>query len=238
MLRFSKQHAIRIIGIVSALGIGVALCLFGDGFVVGQGEIQTDTRLEIGLWTQGTLIEQTFTASQNNLARLDVWINSYRSWDSPFLECRLFESDLQQQPVEFTYGELHQHLKEVRVKRLNGWLLSPHMFNPFEFEPIPDSQGKRYLLSIQSPELTRGGSSIILASARKRLDDEQFFVNGTRKESDLAFRALYAQSRVHVLQKTFARIALQKPAPFSFPSVYYLLFFVYIAILILFVRQL
>jgi hypothetical protein len=87
------------------------------------------------------------------------------------------------------------------------------MFNTFAFEPISDSQGKRYLLSIQAPDLKQGGSTILLASSRKRLDFDRFFVDGQAKDSDLAFRALYALPRYQLIPKTAAHIALQKPFP-------------------------
>lgn len=238
MRHFSKSRIIGEVVLLFALGVMLLVGLFRNGAVVGGHEIQTDIRLEIGLWTKGTLIEQTFASSRNNLSRIDFWVRSYRPWDSPSLECRLFEFDGQEPIDALSYRELHSHFREVRVKRLNGWMFSPHMFNRFEFEPIPDSQGKRYLLSIRSPELKRGGSSILLASARKRLDVELFLVNGIRMDSDLAFRALYAQPRLQILQRTFARIALQKPAPFSFSWCYYLLFGGYLIIMVLLARLL
>ena len=237
MWRFSKQQKIIAFGICAAVAFGVFV-FQQRGLVIGHRENQTDVRLEIGLWTTATLIEQTFTASQPQLTRIDFWIDSYRPWDSPSLECQLFEFDSHQPVTALSYHELRAHLKEVRARRLNGWLLSPHMFNAFEFEPLPDSQGKRYLFAISSPNLRRGGSSILLASARKRFDDELFFVDGARKENDLAFRALYARPNIELIQNTAARLALQKPAPFSFPVVYYLLFGSYLAMMILFIRLL
>jgi len=239
MRHSSKQRAMRAIIIaMAAIGFSGLFCMVGNGLIVGRRENQTDIRLEIGLWTQGTLIEQTFTASENNLSRLDFWIDSYRPWDSPFLECRIFELHMPQFSKTLPYRNLRAHLKEVRSDRLNGWLLSPHMFNAFAFEPIPDSQGKRYLFSIQSPELKQGGSSIILASAKKRLDDELFFVDGTLKENDLAFRAMYAQPRLQVILKILARMARQKPAPLNVPFTYALLFGSYLAMLLVLIRRL
>ena len=236
MWRFSKQHRIIAIGI-AAVAFGVFL-FQQRGVMIGIHENQTDVRLEIGFWTTGTLIEQTFTASQPQLTRIDFWIDSYRPWDSPSLECRLFEFDSRQPVAALSYHELRAHLKEVRAKRLNGWLLSPHMFNAFKFEPLPDSQGKRYLFSISSPNLRRGGSSILLASSRKRLDHELFFVDGARKDNDLAFRALYARPSIELIQHTAARLALQKPAPLSSSAFYYLMFGSYLAMMILFIRLL
>lgn len=183
-------------------------------------------------------IEQTFLASQNNLTRIDFRLDSHRPWDTPSLVCRLFEIDIQEQPAELPYQSLHNHLIEVRSQRIDGWLLSPHTFNTFAFEPIPDSQRKRYLLSIQAPDLKQGGSTIILASANKRFEADQFFIDGQSKESDLAFRALYALPRYQLIPKTAARIALQKPFPFSQPVVLYLLVGLYLALLLLLVWRL
>ncbi|GAK57903.1 hypothetical protein U27_04875 [Candidatus Vecturithrix granuli] len=210
----------------------------GNGVVIGQHENQTDIRLEIGFLSRDMRIEQTFLASQNNLTRIDFRLDSHRPWDTPSLVCRLFELDIQAQPAELSYQSLNEHLIEVRSQRLDGWLLSPHTYNTFAFEPIPDSQGKRYLLSIQAPDLKQGGSTIILASPKKRFESDQFFVGNQPKNSDLAFRALYALPRYQLIPKTAAHVALQKPFPFSQPAVLYLLVGLYFTLLFLLVWRL
>lgn len=234
MRHFFKQHISFVIAAIAVIIVLAGVLFFsGNGVVIGRRENQTDTRLEIGIWTRDTRLEQTFSASQNNLARIDFWLDSHRPWDTPSLLCRLFELDIQGQPGDFSYQALREHLTEVRSKRLNGWLLSPHMFNTFAFEPISDSQGKRYLLSIQAPDLKQGGSTILLASSRKRLDFDRFFVDGQAKDSDLAFRALYALPRYQLIPKTATHIALQKPFPFSQPAVLYILTGLYFTLLFL-----
>lgn len=224
---------VSLILIICSVILGIVL-LQGNGLIVGHEENQNDRNLELGLWTPGTKIEQTFIASQDNLSRIDVAFESYQPWDSPYLDCRLFEIDTPENPHNLTYEFIRNHRREIRYKRINGWLLSIHMFNSFSFAPIADSQNKRYLFSIQSPGLKQGGTSIVLASPGDRYEHGNLFVNREKQKGDLAFRALYEQPRKQVIQRSFARLALYKPIPFSKPVSYYLLFGGYIALLLTF----
>jgi hypothetical protein len=206
----------------------------GHGVVIGDDENQDDTRLELGIWASDTIFEQTFVASQNNLCRLDFFVDSYHPWDSPYLDCRLFEIDTAENPQNLTYEFIRRNMQEVRYNRINGWLISGHMPNSFSFAPIADSRKKRYLLSIQSPGLKRGGSSILLASPRERYEKGNLFVNGEKKEGDLGFRVFYEKPRIQLIRQSFTRLALQKPYPFSKSATYYMLFGVYLMLLIMF----
>lgn len=221
------------------LWIGIAFVCVGylilgkDGVVVGERQLQSDNSFEIGIWTPEMTFAQSFRGIQENLCRIDFWLDSYRPWDSPYLELRLFEIRTERVPYELSYDDISKNKREVRRARINGWLLSPHMFNSFRFEPLPDSKGKQYLLSIQSPDLKAGGSSIIRASSRKRLETEAFFLDGQQQERDLAFRIMYQQPRLKLLKETIHRLSLEKPHPFSSPAFYYLLFLVYLALILL-----
>ena len=204
----------------------------GKGMIIGKRENQTNIDLEVGLWTSGTVVEQTFMASMDNLCRIDFYIDSYYPWDSPYLECRLFEIQTDENPANLTYQFIQVHRDEVRFKRLNGWTLSGHMFNSFSFPPIPQSEGKRYLFSIQSPGLKKGGSSILLASPEDRYQYYgNLFINEEKKDGDLAFRVLYQKPRNWLIQKSIARLVLEKPSIFSSPLAFYLLFLLYLGLL-------
>ena len=211
----------------------------GHGLVIGREEKQEDKNLEMGIWSHETRFEQTFIASQNNLCRIDFFVDSYRPWESPYLDLRLFEIPTAENPHNLSYEIIRNTSKEVRYKRLNGWLLSYHMFNNFSFAPIADSQNKRYLLSIQSPGLKKGStSSILLASTEERYEDGNLFLNGEKQEGDLTFRALYEQPRIQVIRQSVTSLTLQKPYPFSKPVMYYVLFLGYIIGLVVFFFQL
>ena len=221
------------IGILGGVLIGFGIWfLAGNGVRIGSQENQDDIRFEIGIWTSETRIEQTFIASQNQLCRLDFAVKTYHPWSNPYLDCRLFEIQTGENPAQLSYEILARNVKEVRHKRLNGWLISGHMFNSFVFDPIADSRNKRYLFSIQAPGLKNNGGSILLASSEKRYESGNLFVNGQKQDRDLGFRALYAQPKIMLIQKSVARLALQKPFPFSKPVAYYVLFGMYLIMLI------
>jgi len=222
---------------ISCLIVGIIL-LQGNGVVIGRHENQNDIRSEVGLWTSGTKIEQTFIASQNKLCRIDFFVKSYHPWDNPYLDCRLFEINTAENPSDLSYEFITKNIKEVRYKRINGWLISGHMPNSFSFAPIADSQNKRYFLSIQSPGLKRGGTGILLTSPRERYEQGNLFENGEKQERDLGFRTLYEEPRTQLIQQSFARLALQKPCLFSTSASFYVLFGVYIVLLLMFLYRL
>lgn len=227
-----------LIGMVCCIG-GVVWFLLGTGVIIGEEEFQDDKNLEIGIWSSGQQIEQTFAASRNELCRVDFLLDSYHPWDVPYLDCTLLAIETPEiVPRELTAEWLDRHAKPIRGKRLNGWLLSGHMFNPFSFEPIADSQGKYYVLRILAPKVRKGGSSILLASPEERYEGGRFFVDGEPQRGDLAFRALYWQPRTEIIQRVGNRLALQKPAPFSSPAVYYGLFGMYLVGVLVFLALL
>ncbi len=206
--------------------------LWGNGVVIGEHENQQDNSAEVGLWTSGTKIEQTFIASQDNLCRVDFYIDSFHPWDVPYLDCYLFEIMTEDIPYDLSYTCITSHMTQIRYTRLNGWGISGHMFNACPFAPIEDSQNKRYLLSIQAPVIKHGGSSILMASSRERYDYGNLFINEEPMPRDLAFRALYQHRRLDVIQQSIERLALQKPALFSSPVSYYGLFIGYVMLLV------
>ena len=233
----SSAARYRFLGLVSGLFCIIAGVWFwlGTGVIIGYHETQNDKNLEIGIWSSGMRIEQTFIASRNDLSRVDFALDSYHPSAVPYLECTLLEIETPEPlPRELTTEWILQHAKSVRHTRLNGWLLSGHMFNRFSFEPLADSEGKHYLLTILAPEVRKGGASILLASPEERYESGAFFVNGERQRGDLAFRALYRQSRVKIIQRVLAKLTLQKSFPFSSSVVYYVLFGAYIGGVLLF----
>ena len=210
--------------------------LYGNGLIVGEEEKQDDKDREVGIWTPDTTIEQTFIASRNNLSRLEVAFDSYQPWNSPYLNVRLFEIETTENPHDLTYEFILQHLTQVRFKRVNGWLLSIHTYNSFSFEPIEDSHNKRYLISITSPGVKHGGTSILLASRKERYEDGNLFVDGEKQNGDLSFRALYRLPRIQLFPRIAERLALYKPFPFSKPVVYYGIFLAYVLLCAAFLR--
>lgn len=229
---------IRIAGLGAGCLLAGMLVVFGHGARIGDRQSQNDNTAEFGIWVSGATFEQTFTAVDDHLCRIDFWIDSFRPWDTPGLECRLYELDVPVAPYTLTYNDIRQQLTEVRTVTLNGWRLSPHMFNACTFEPIPNARGKRYLFALHAPEVRRGGSSILTASSRKRWDDDNFFVNGRQYDTDLTCRMLYQTPRLAILRDSMARIALSKPFPFSSPIVIALLFGVYAVLLLVLVWRL
>lgn len=204
----------------------------GNGVELGRNENQHDKSREFGIWSPGMLFEQSFRASQDRLCRIDVAIDSYHAWETPYLVFRLYALPEEIDPAEASYHALHEKRQPIRSKRLNGWLISPHTFQSISFAAIPVSAGKPYLFTLESPEVSQGGTSILLGSPEDRYEEGALFVNGEKQEGDLAFRALYQKAKLQIIRDIANRLALQKPFPFSMPIIYYLIGIAYITIVV------
>ncbi|PIE34545.1 hypothetical protein CSA56_07440 [candidate division KSB3 bacterium] len=230
MIKIGRTWLSIVLLIASLLGAGGLYLCFGSGVFVGDRQNQNDNAVEVGIWTSDDTFEQTFIALHPNLSRLDFWVDSYHPWSSPYLECRISELTSTDHASELTYDMIRRQSREVHSVKISGWLISGHMANSCSFEPISDSQGKQYVFSLRSPALKKGGGSILLSSSKDRYDRGSFFVNGEKKDVDLAFRVLYQRPYRQLIRSALNRLVLRKPFPLSKTWFVSLLFLMYLGL--------
>lgn len=119
--------------VAALLALGTAaLALGGWSFRVRDLDVRSDPRrVSIGAVQPGTVTGEVFTAVRDGLERVDVAVTT-------FTEQALDEVEL----VLRADGPEGAELRRVRAARLEpasqgGWLV-------FEFEPVPDSAGRRF----------------------------------------------------------------------------------------------
>jgi len=124
------------------------------------------------------IVGQSFFATENRLNRIDISMAAG--------EQDTFED------VIFHLTEANGTTESVIVT-VNAEQIMNNEFNSFIFDPIPDSKGKSYVFSIQSPESTPGNAIAIWYN-----DDESIpyaggsaIINNTPIKGDLRFKAYY-----------------------------------------------
>lgn len=123
---------------------------------------------------RGRRIAQTFVCPANDLSRIDVRLS--KPPDSP--SCHLL----------FTLHEDHDAGQEVAAYRL----FSPHIIDgTWTFIPLPvqcDSAGKRYRLTVESPDAAPGVTLSALASEATADGAGQLSIDGAPVEGSLCFQ--------------------------------------------------
>ena len=128
---------------------------------------------------QGRSIAQSFVCPSNELSRIDVKMSNFARPNSCHVVFRLRQEDGQQE--------------EIAVHRL----LSSHMIDGgWAVIPIPgqvDSAGRRYLLTLESPDATPGQAVTAMASNDTVYQEGQLSINGQPAEGSLCFQ-VYCRS--------------------------------------------
>jgi len=96
----------------------------------------------IGELTGGQVYSQTFQASAPNLCRVDVLFATFGRINTPDLIFRLKESPTAK--------------LDLVTHTVSASLFRDNCFYPFTFAPLPNSAGKHYSFSIESPDAVRG----------------------------------------------------------------------------------
>jgi SAM-dependent methyltransferase len=123
---------------------------------------------------QGRTIAQSFICPENHLSRIDVKLSNLGRSNNCHVLFRLREQGGAQQEVA-AYRLYAPHVIE------EGW----------SFVPIPDqaqSAGRRYLLTLESPDGVFGQAVTAMASNGRAYRDGQLYVDGESLEGSLCFQ--------------------------------------------------
>lgn len=124
------------------------------------------------------IVEQSFFATENGLYRIDI--NMAASEQDAF------------EDVIFHLKEVNSTRESIVITK-NARQIMNNEFNSFIFDPMPDSKGKSYVFSIQSPESNSANSIAIWYNddSASPYAGGTAFVNNTPLEGDLRFKAYY-----------------------------------------------
>ena len=123
-----------------------------------------------------TRVGQTFTATKNNLARIDV---SFRK--------------LGQIPtyVQFTLYEMDTERKIILKKRFNTSQILQNKYSSISFKLQQRSLGKKYLFVFYSPDSTFKNSLQAWINNQNLYRDGEYYLNNQAETGDLVFRIYY-----------------------------------------------
>jgi hypothetical protein len=134
-----------LIGLVSASLVAV-VSNFVDVKQAGT-EIKRYTT-NAGELTGDLLVGQTFVAGKDNLSAVSVMFATYSGRNNTA-------------PVQFHLKESFSSNEDLRAVKVASSKLGDNQFYRFEFDPIPDSQGKTYFFAVVSPEGSEGNAVTI-----------------------------------------------------------------------------
>lgn len=149
------------------------------GLVGGNRDIALNRKPAhiVGELVQGRRVGQSFTAQHDNLYRIDLLVATYGRRNTRDVVLHLKES-----------VDASQDLATVH---LNASLLRDNAYATFMFEPQPESSGRSYYLSVESPESVPGDAVSLWAYNQVDLDDAQRYENRNAREGQLIFGLFY-----------------------------------------------
>lgn len=146
-----------------------------------------------GELTVDTLVGQTFTAQENNLASVRVMFATYSGRNNT-------------EPVRFYLRSSIHSKDDIRTAQVKPSELGDNRLHAFRFEPIPDSAGKQYFFFVVSPASTPGnavtidldtrdpyysGSAYIVRGQGSSITDPVVLERSGKPTQDVAFALQY-----------------------------------------------
>ncbi len=178
--------------IFAGIAIAIVACLLLFIHVPEVGDSQPVRTQNSGELIGGSLVGQTFVASQDNLTSIRVMMATYSGRDNTHsVLFNLYDS------VSFT--------SPIRTVSARPQDFGDNQFHSFSFEAVPDAKGKTFFFAVTSPESVRGnaiainihgkdpypaGVGYIVRDQQAELSDDALRASG-KQNIDLAFEASY-----------------------------------------------
>lgn len=188
--------------------LAIALVTLADD-VLGQPEFDTEistithslndlANIPAGEITAGTRVRQTFLATDPNLSRVEVRLATYQRRNHA--------------PLVFSLEEYLSAEASLRTVVAEPDTISDGEYYTFEFPPIPDSAGKTFMLTLESPQGTPGDAFTAWLGTCDCYPGGTALVNGEEHPGrDLAFRVGYHYEVTSVLDELINRMSQYKP---------------------------
>ena len=154
--------------------------------------------LPAGEITVGVTLGQTFRATEPNLDRVEIMLATYQRMNTAPLLFSLYEYRAGQAPLRTVVAEPES--------------ISDNKYYTFELAPIPDSAGKAFLLTLESPEAVLGDAFTAWLGRCDCYPEGTALLNGEEQLGrDLAFRVGYHNEVTSVLSELINRMSQYKP---------------------------
>lgn len=134
---------------------------------------QEESNTPVGEITGKKEIGQTFYSSYNKLNRIDVMLATYNRENS--------------QEVIFHLKKSPSDKEDIYSETFHASSVVDNTYRTFEFPPIPDSAGKTFYFSFESPLSKEGDAITIWTSKQDKYKKGKMYINGKSSKGDLRF---------------------------------------------------
>jgi len=170
------------------------------------------------------IISQSFVAPRNGLNQIDVFFQTYQRQNTHEVTFRL---------LEITKGlDNPLHGLERFSAAFNAATVSDQSWRTFTFPFLPDSAGKTYLISFQSPTSTDGNAITVGGIERDSYLLGTAYLGVIPIPADIAFRSCYQMTTFEKLQVLSEQMTRQRPGLWGNFTFYWLILAVYALLLV------
>ena len=146
--------------------------------------------------TSGVTVGQTFVAADDDLTEVQIFLGTYMRANTV--------------PVVLTLSD--QGGSQVRTVEADPAMIHDNAYHPFVFDPVPDSRGKTYGVTLSSPTGRSGNAFAAWLGNCDCYPNGVLSIDGTpRPEQELAMRVDYQHSGVVVWKELVNRMSQYKP---------------------------
>jgi len=168
------------------------------------------------------LVSQSFVAAQDHMDRIELFLLTYGRKNTHDVNLRLLEVEDDIHPLQGI---------DVFHTTFNAATVSDQTWHTFTFPPIPDSAGKTYLISLDSPNSVDGDAITVGGIERNSYLPGTAYFDSAPVVADMAFRSCYQMTIMERLQVLSAQITAFRPALWGEIWFYGIIFLVYILLL-------
>jgi len=176
------------------------------------------------------IIGQSFLAPRDGLNRIDIKVQTYRRRNTHDVTLRLLEVP----------AETNNPLEGLEVYRttFNAGTVRDQAWVAFRLPQIPDSGGKTYLITLQSPESDDGNAITVGGIEQNVYLPGTAFLGPVPVMADIAFRTCYQMTAFEKLQTVSNQLTRDRPALWGNISLYVIALTAYLVLVFAFFWQL
>jgi uncharacterized protein (UPF0332 family) len=149
--------------------------------VLTPDSYQGESNFPVGEIVGGIEIGQTFYCDNNNLARIKVMLATYNRRNYQDIIFHLKASPTEE--------------KDIYTETFNASGVADDEYKAFDFPPIPDSKGKTFYFSFESPGSKTGDAITLWATNEDKYEKGAMYKNGEKLTGDVRFFTYYIKNK-------------------------------------------
>ncbi|MFC9711215.1 hypothetical protein ACFTRD_23960 [Paenibacillus sp. NPDC056933] len=163
--------------------ITFSLSLFYTESKQYQDVSQTSSEVPIGELVKSDIIRQSFIVQHNNFNEVQIYFGTYQRLNNSTLKLELFDEE-----KNVIYEELFNSIE-----------LEDNKFRDFVFDPVKNSAGKKFIVSITVEGGEIGNYITLWKSSSDLYKDGELYLNGNQLDGDMVFKTFYTSSMLDKL---------------------------------------